>query len=169
MLVFSMIASKKNSDQRFDLHSTLKEEEADIKQLNRYHHCACVCCADGMGQLSMIFLLWAGIKCNSLTLPCAAVARQLWAFARKGFETHQGMFWTSKTSLLPEVDRVLREGAEIDSTDSVIACSPSLPPPPGYQHHVYRVCDVSLFFVAVRVGKLRQASALSSNCFTPGW
>ncbi len=32
---------------------------------------------------------------------------------------HHGLIWNHKTSLWPEVDRVLREGADVNAADAV--------------------------------------------------
>ena len=44
---------------------------------------------------------------------------ELWAAARKGFKVERGLFWTGKESLVGEVDRVLRQGADVNSTDKM--------------------------------------------------
>jgi hypothetical protein len=71
-----------------------------------------VCVEGGSGRRS--YLARDTIKRSDKIFIC----RALWSLSRKGYETHRGTFWTHKISLLPEVDRVLREGAEIDSTDA---------------------------------------------------
>lgn len=54
---------------------------------------------------------------------------QLWASARKGKQAVQGLLLTRHESLVGEVDRLLREGAEINSADAF--GSPPPPPPPA--------------------------------------
>jgi len=43
--------------------------------------------------------------------------RELWSLCRKGYRTHRGVLWTSKESLVSDVDLVLRNGANVNSTD----------------------------------------------------
>eukprot|EP00286_Rhodomonas_abbreviata_P008475 CAMPEP_0181325896 /NCGR_PEP_ID=MMETSP1101-20121128/21189_1 /TAXON_ID=46948 /ORGANISM="Rhodomonas abbreviata, Strain Caron Lab Isolate" /LENGTH=164 /DNA_ID=CAMNT_0023434273 /DNA_START=14 /DNA_END=505 /DNA_ORIENTATION=+ len=43
---------------------------------------------------------------------------QLWAAAFKGVEVHHGLIWSTRTPLVEEVDRLLRVGADVNSTDN---------------------------------------------------
>jgi len=56
---------------------------------------------------------------------------QLWAAARTGKRAVQGLLFTRHESLVGEVDRLLREGAEINSPDAFGSPSPPSAPLPA--------------------------------------